>query len=156
MAAATPTQPTAFVTDALLRKSVVVCQALGKQGVHVSVGSTTRLSPAFFSRFCRNTLVYPSPISQPDAFAETLLDYLRRKPYDVLIPTDDATLAVRARYRADFEQVTRLPIPDAPQLAYGLDKARVMQLAQRLGIPHPKTVFPTGGEHVAALLPKIQ
>src|SRR5215475_1986603 len=134
MSSAIQANGTAFVTDGLLRKSVVVCQSLGRHGVSVSAGSTTRFSPTFFSRHCRQTLVYPSPVSQPDAFAERLLDYLRKAPHDVLIPTDDASVAVCARYRADFERVTRLPLPDAPQLAYGLDKARVMQLAERLGI----------------------
>src|SRR5215216_7408820 len=133
---------TAFVTDGLLRKSVVVGQSLGRHGVSVSAGSTTRLSPAFFSRYSHKTLIYPSPVTQPEAFAERLLEYLRREPHDVLIPTDDASLAVTARYRSDFERVTRLPVPDASQLAYGLDKARVMQLAERLGIPHPTKRLP--------------
>src|SRR5262245_9682426 len=97
---------TAFVTDGLLRKSVVVCQSLGRRGVSVSAGSTTRLSPTFFSRYCRQTLVYPSPVAQPVAFAERLLDHLRRTPHDVLIPTDDAALSVCARYRRDLERHT--------------------------------------------------
>lgn len=151
MTTATQANERAFVTDGLLRKSVVVCQSLGRHGVNVSAGSTTRLSPTFFSRHCRNTLVYPSPVTQPAVFAERMLDYLGREPHDVLIPTDDASLSVIARYRTDFERVTRLPLPDAPQLAYGLDKARVMQLAERLGIPHPTTRLPATSDEVAAL-----
>src|SRR2546427_12983031 len=107
MAIATQANGTAFVTDGLLRKSVVVAQSLGGHGVSVSAGSTTRLSPTFFSRHTRKTLVYPSPVTQPVAFAEGLLDYLSRDPHDVLIPTDDASLAVIARYRSEFERVTR-------------------------------------------------
>jgi predicted ATP-grasp superfamily ATP-dependent carboligase len=145
----------AFVTDGLLRKSVVVGQSLGKHGVSVSAGSTTRLSPAFFSRHSDKTLVYPSPVTQPVAFAERLLEYLRREPHDVLIPTDDASLAVSARYRSDFEQVTRLPLPGAAQLAYGLDKARLMQLAERLGIPHPTTLLPASVDEVASLAARM-
>jgi predicted ATP-grasp superfamily ATP-dependent carboligase len=148
MSSTTQANGTAFVTDGLLRKSVVVCQSLGRHGVSASAGSTTRLSPAFFSRHCQKTLVYPSPVSQPAAFADRLLDYLRKEPHDVLIPTDDATLAVCGRYRSDFERVTRLPLPDASQLVYGLDKSRVMQLAERLGIPHPTTLLPAGVDEV--------
>jgi len=156
MAIATLANGAAFVTDGLLRKSVVVAQSLGGHGLSVSAGSTTRLSPTFFSRHVRNTLVYPSPVSQPVAFVERLLEYLRREPHDVLIPTDDASLAVIARYRSDFERVTRLPLPDAPQLAYGLDKARVMQLAERLGIPHPTTRLPANSNEVAAFADEIR
>jgi predicted ATP-grasp superfamily ATP-dependent carboligase len=132
----------AFVTDALLRKSVVVCQSLGRQGIDVAAGSTTRLSPAFFSRHCRHQLVYPSPKERPDAFIQVMLDYLRRHPHDVLLPTDDATLQVCSRYRTDLERLTRLPFPEPAQLAYGLDKAPTMKLAERLGIPHPRTMLP--------------
>jgi predicted ATP-grasp superfamily ATP-dependent carboligase len=131
----------AFVTDGLLRKSVVACQSLGRRGVDVAVGSTTRLAPALFSRYCRQRLVYPSPIAQPDAFVAVLLDYLGRHRHDILLPSDDVTLALISRHREAFERVTHVPIPDAGQLAYGLDKARAMLLAERLGIPYPRTAF---------------
>ncbi|HLZ30811.1 MAG TPA: ATP-grasp domain-containing protein [Chloroflexota bacterium] len=151
MVRASSAKGSAFVTDALLRKSVVVCQSLGRRGVNVSAGSTTRLSPAFFSRYCRESVVYPSPRTQPGAFVDRLLEYLRRQPHDVLLPTDDATLTAVSAHRTDFEQLTRVPIPNAPQLAYGLDKARVMQLAEQLGIPHPKTLLPTRADDAADL-----
>src|SRR5262245_55977159 len=121
-----------FVTDGLLRKSVVVCQSLGRQGVGGTVGGTTRLAPGFFYRYARERMIYPSPVTEPDAFVSTLLDYLRRKPHDVLLPTDDATLALIAHHREAFEAVTHVPIPDSGRLVYGLDKARLMLLAQHL------------------------
>jgi predicted ATP-grasp superfamily ATP-dependent carboligase len=133
----------AFVTDALLRKSVVVCQALGRQGIDVAAGSTTRLSPAFFSRYCRGQLLYPSPVTRPAEFVQTLLEYLRRHYHPVLLPMDDASLAVIAAHRTEFERVTHVPIPPREQLAYGLDKAPAMRLARKLGIAHPRTALPT-------------
>jgi predicted ATP-grasp superfamily ATP-dependent carboligase len=145
----------AFVTDALLRKSVVVCQSLGRQGIDVAAGSTTRLSPAFFSRHCREQLIYPSPKDSPDAFIQVMLDYLRRHPHDVLLPTDDVTLAVCSGYRNELDRLTRLPFPEPDQLVYGLDKAPTMQLAERLGIPHPRTLFPRSGEEAASLAGRL-
>jgi predicted ATP-grasp superfamily ATP-dependent carboligase len=141
----------AFVTDGLLRKSVVVCQSLGRRGVDVTVGSTTRLSPAFFSRFCRRHVVYPSPLAQPGAFVETLLRYLGRHRQDVLLPTDDATLRVISDHRDAFERVTHVPIPEPHRLAFGLDKARAMLLAERLGIPHPRTAPVRGPKEARAV-----
>jgi predicted ATP-grasp superfamily ATP-dependent carboligase len=135
-----------FVTDGLLRKSLVVCQSLGRRGVDVAVGSTTRLSPAFFSRYCRERVLYPCPRESPDAFAETVLDYLRRDRHPVLLPTDDATLRVVSRYRRDFERLTHAPVPEPDRLAYGFDKAMTTRLAGRLGIPHPATTFPRSAE----------
>jgi predicted ATP-grasp superfamily ATP-dependent carboligase len=131
-----------FVTDALLRKCVVVCHALSQCGVDVATGGTTRLSPGFFSRHGRRYLVYPTPEEQPERFIELLVTYLRRRSHEMVFPVDDATIAVCARFREDLERVTRLPLPSAEHLRYGLDKAPLMLLAEKLGIPHPKTVLP--------------
>jgi predicted ATP-grasp superfamily ATP-dependent carboligase len=146
----------AFVTDALLRKSVVVCQSLGRRGIEVVAGGTTRHSPTFYSRYCDQSVVYPCPVRAPEQFVEHILDYLRRNPQDVLLPTDDATLALVATHRDDFERVTHVPIPSSEQLAYGLDKAPVMRVAARLGIPHPRTLLPANEAEVRALAERLQ
>jgi predicted ATP-grasp superfamily ATP-dependent carboligase len=135
-----------FVTDGLLRKSVVVCQSLGRRGVDVAVGSTTPLSPAFFSRYCRERVLYPCPRRDPDGFAEAALEYLRRARQPVTLPTDDATLQAVSRHRRDFERVTHVPVPEPDRLAYGFDKGLTTRLAARLGIPHPATTFPRSPE----------
>lgn len=140
-----------FVTDALLRKSVVVCQSLGRRGIDVTAGSTTRLSPAFFSRHCRRRVIYPCPRSAPDQFVEMMLDYLRRNRHAMLFPTDDVTVLLVSRYRDLFERVTHVPIPSPEQIVYGLDKARTMRLAASLQIPHPRTVYPESAEAAAGL-----
>ena len=95
----------------------------------------------------------PRPIGRATRVMVTEYDLPRKQiqPHDVLLPTDDATLTAISANRADFERLIRLPIPNAPQLAYGLDKARVMQLAEQLGIPHPKTLLPSRADEVADL-----
>ena len=144
-----------FVTDALLRKSVVVAQSLGRKGIDVTCGSSTRLSPAFFSRYCKNRVIYPSPETRPDAFVDMMLDHLRKHPQDVLFPTDDVTLKLFSRHHEDFEKVTHIPIPTPDQVAYGLDKARAMQIANMLGIPHPRTVFPNSADDAEFLVQNL-
>jgi predicted ATP-grasp superfamily ATP-dependent carboligase len=131
-----------FVTDALLRKSVAVCQSLGRQGIDVAAGSSTRLSPAFLSRYCRERVIYPSPESRPDDFVEMMLGFLHRNAHNVVLPADDATLRLFSRYHEHFDRVTHLPIPTPDRLSYALDKARTMSLADRLGISHPRTAHP--------------
>jgi predicted ATP-grasp superfamily ATP-dependent carboligase len=140
-----------FITDALLRKSVAVCQSLGRQGIDVTAGSTTHLSPAFFSRYCRDRVIYPSPDSRPDDFVDMMLDYLHRNTHNVVFPTDDATLSLFSRYHEQFERVTHVPTPTPDRLSYALDKARTMILADRLGIPHPRTVFPRSADEAHRL-----
>lgn len=130
-----------FVTDAALRRSVVICQALSAHGIEVTVGGSSRLSPGFLSRYTRHSLVYPSPIDDPEAFTQTLLKYLRRNSHALLLPLDDPTVAVCAQFREDFERVTHVPLPTSEQLRYGLDKAPLMELAEQLGLPHPRTVL---------------
>lgn len=142
---------TVFVTDALLRKSVVVSQSLGRRGVDVTCGSSTRFSPAFFSRFCKRRMRYAAPETHPDAFVDDLLSYLDANRHDVLLPTDDLTLKLIADHHDSFASLTSVPIPDVDLLAYGLDKARLSQVADHLDIPHPRTVYPDRADQVDRL-----
>ena len=41
-----------FVTDGFWRKTLAAVRALGRAGVRVTVGESTYLAPAFFSRCC--------------------------------------------------------------------------------------------------------
>jgi len=84
-----------------------------------------------------------------------LLDYLRRRQHDVLIPTDDATLRLISRHEDEFERLTHVPIPSPEQLAYGLDKSKAMALAEAAGVPHPRTVYPRDADAAAALRSEI-
>ena len=133
----------AFLPDAISPRALAICRSLGRQGVHVTCADETAFNLAFFSRYCRARTIYPSPLHSPRDFVEHLLDYLTRYPQDCIIPVKEESLDAILANRDEFEQLTRLPFPPTPIFQICRDKNRTMELAARMGIPHPRTVLPT-------------
>jgi predicted ATP-grasp superfamily ATP-dependent carboligase len=140
-----------FLTDALLRKTLVTGRALGKQGIKVTIGGSSRLSPAFFSKHCHSKMLYPNPIHKPEAFVEKIVYYLKKHPHDVLLPTDDLTLLLLSEKRQELESIIRVPFPSRNTLEYGLDKSKATALVSTLGVPLPRTYYPKNAEDVGKI-----
>lgn len=128
-----------FVTDGFWRKTLAAVRALGRAGVRVTVGESTYLAPAFFSRYCHARVRTPSPVLQPQDYLDFLEEYLSRHPHEVLLPMEEATLLLLARYYDRFERLTRLPTSDYQTLELARDKLQVLQRADALSIPIPQT-----------------
>ncbi len=136
-----PIRPWVFATDGHWRKSLAAVRSLGERGISVSVGESTRLATACFSRYCRRAVVYPSPVQNPSGFLDFLRDELMRHPYQMLLPMEEETLRLLAGHRTDFSGLTYLPIVTSRQLELARDKGKVIQLASSLGIPTPATWY---------------
>jgi predicted ATP-grasp superfamily ATP-dependent carboligase len=130
-----------FITDGHWRKSLAAVRGLGLRRVAVTVGESTWLATAAFSRYCTRRVVYPSVLYRPDEFLAFLLDDLRRHPRRLLLPMEDATILLAARHRDLLERHTCVPVVEAKTLALAQRKDEVLRLAQRLGIPTPRTWF---------------
>jgi hypothetical protein len=61
-----------FVTDGYWRKTLAAVRALGRAGLKVTVGESTYLAPAFFSRYCHTRIRTPSPVLQPSGYLDFL------------------------------------------------------------------------------------
>ena len=127
-----------FLTDGEQRSALAVTRALGRAGVPVTVGETERPSLAGSSRYCRTALRYPSPMREPEKFADFLAHEMQRGGYRVLIPMTDVTTQLVADMR---EQLLPglAPIPSSAQVHLAQDKSEVLHIAQDLGINCPAT-----------------
>jgi predicted ATP-grasp superfamily ATP-dependent carboligase len=130
-----------FITDGHWRKSLAATRALGRQGIHVTVGETTRLATAAFSKYCRRAVIYPSPLLQPQAFVARLDKLLSQHVYEMLIAMEDQTLDLITRNRDQFARLTYLPMGTNTQLRTARRKDKVLKLAASLGIPIPQTWY---------------
>ena len=139
-----------FLTDGVIRRTLAAARALGKEGVPVTCGEATSANLTFFSRYCQTRFVYPSPRKRPEAFVAALLEYLTQNPHEVLLPMEQDTLDIILSHRADFEAVTKLPFVDNATYRVFRDKAQTIKLAEKIGIPHPKTVFHQNPNNLAA------
>ncbi len=128
-----------FITDGHWRKSLAAVRALGRNGVAVAVGESTRLATAAFSKYCSRTVVYPSPLNSPEEFLNFLRKELSRRAYQMLLPMEDETLTLLSQHRSEFSRLTYLPIVSSEKLHFSRSKDKILQLAEKKGIPTPKT-----------------
>lgn len=128
-----------FVTDGYWRKTLAAVRALGRRGVRVTVGESTYLAPALFSRYCHCRVRTPSPVLQPSQYLDFLETYLKRHPHHVLMPMEEDTLLLLARNRERFQKITSLPCAAHHHLLFARDKLKVLRRAADLDIPIPKT-----------------
>ena len=128
-----------FVTDGYWRKTLAAVRALGRRGVQVTVGESTYLAPALFSRYCHCRVRTPSPVLQPSQYLDFLETYLKRHPHHVLMPMEEDTLLLLARNRERFQNITSLPCAAHHHLLFARDKLKVLRRAEDLDIPIPRT-----------------
>jgi len=122
-----------FVTDAQQRKAVPIVRALGRRGVQVVAGDSTRWSMAFFSKYCLDWVVYPSPTENPDLFLEWLIDHLRRNHYDALFPIDERTLGPVTCHLDELREYTAVPVVDRLTYMKARDKGQTIRIALEMG-----------------------
>jgi len=145
-----------FLTDGHWRKSLAAVRALGAHGVRVTVGESTRLATATFSKYCSRAVVYPSPLSNPSEFINFIERELSQRSYQMLIPMEDETMILISRYRSELSRWTYLPVPSYQKLQFVQNKANVLKLAERNGIPIPKTWYINDISTLNSLKDKLQ
>ncbi len=130
-----------FITDGHWRKSLAAVRALGRMGLSVTVGESTRLMTAAFSRYCNRAVVYPSPLNSPAEFLTFLSQELRGNAYQMLLPMEEESLELISRHHSEFSRWTYVPIVSHDRLQVARRKDKILRLSEKLGIPIPKTWY---------------
>ncbi len=139
-----------LVLNAALRQSLVAVRSLGRRGLQVAAAGRHRNTPALSSRWCRQGVVFP-PEEALEAYLAALEAWLERAGAQVLIASNDATIALLRLHRARLEPRVRLALASEPVLAIAINKERTLEVAQRLGlrVPHQMVVREVGDVPVA-------
>lgn len=139
-----------LVTDAGRGSAIAFLRSLGRKGWHVIAADSDRRSTGFRSRFTAERFVYPAPQKSPRAFVESLHEFLRTRPVDLVIPVTDECIHPLAHARARFEGLTKLAIASDRALATVTDKRATLELARELGVPVPETRVVTARSEACA------
>lgn len=135
-----------LVTDGNERAALAVTRALGREAIEVIVGAETQRSLASASRYCRESVSYPSPYQDPQGFVNALLDVVRKQRVDALFPVSDIAMHVIGPEKTRFAGYTHIPTPDAETFSEISDKYRLMQQAVAQGVAIPETLFVPDGQ----------
>jgi predicted ATP-grasp superfamily ATP-dependent carboligase len=133
--------PRVFITDGHWRKTLAVVRSLGRRGLEVTVGESSRVATALFSKYCSRRVAYPSVRRHPEAFLTFLRKELTKRTYDMLIPMEEETLLLLARHKDELITLTQLPIPPYQDIRNVRDKGWLLRYASEEGIPIPRTFW---------------
>ncbi len=123
-----------------MRNSLAIIRSLGKAGLHVTAGEETRFATGMFSKYCKDTIVYPNP-KNTEKFTDFLLKKVKENDYEVVFPVTDATVVPLVKQKKLFSKYTIIPFPDYNIFIKALDKGKTIKAAIENNIPCPKTYF---------------
>jgi D-aspartate ligase len=127
-----------------------IVRSLGRRGIPTCV-ITEEWESTTSSRYAQRSLRWP--LLDDEERVQWLIDLSMRSRFDqwVLFPHSDELTALIARHHSRLNGVFRLTTPDWGSLRWAYDKRMTYQLAERLGVDSPWTVFPSGADDLAAL-----
>ena len=130
---------TVFITDGQWRKTLAAVRALGREGFIVWVGDKWKLSTSFFSKYCKRKVVYPDPVKYHEKFRQFMLDFISSERPDVTIPADDETVKFFSKNKNVLQEYTKIPVANYETIELANNKAEIIRIAKKIGIPIPKT-----------------
>lgn len=144
-----------LVTDGDNRAALAVTRSLGRLGHEVVVAERRSPSLAQASRYCADSVVYPDPGLNEDAFIRSLATQVRGRGIEVLIPISEITTSLVTARRACFEPACQVPFADFAAIDRASDKVEVVRLAERLGVPVPATFVLEDPASLRSCLPQV-
>ena len=137
-----------LILDASYKQSLRSVRSLGRAGLRIALGESVdectfpRPLSAFRSKYSACNLVLPSYVSEPMAFAERVLEFVREHHTRVVLPTGDASIAAIAPHRGELARLgCTLAVAADAALEIANDKARTLELADKLGIAYPRSIL---------------
>lgn len=129
-----------LVTDVEERASLAACRGLAWAGYEISGVSAARPAAGHWSRSCSHRLRLPDPRVDQSGFVAGLELALRRNEHAVLLMGSDVSTFVVSEQRERLELLTRIGLPDRVAVRTSLDKVRLLEAAQTVGLRSPPSI----------------
>ena len=118
---------------------------------YINFDSYNLVTCTYFSKYSNGNFLYPSPQTQSLEFIKSILDYVKKKRHQVLIPMHSEETYLLAKHRSKFLKHIKLPLHDYKIISSVDDKSKVIELAKKLNVPYPKTYSPSSIKEVKEL-----
>ncbi len=144
-----------LVTNAHHRLAYYTARCLAKHSIEVTCASEFPLATCFFSRYCNDHFTYPSPWTNPDQFVEKIIEEIKKRDIEVLMPVHREGY-VLAKYKDQLDQHINFPHPTYPQIIAVNDKARLIETANKAEIRIPETAIPNNLDQIEEIKTQLQ
>jgi predicted ATP-grasp superfamily ATP-dependent carboligase len=129
-----------LLTDADDRSTLAAARALVAAGHRVHVVGPRRWSLAGVARGVHGERVVVDPCQDGAAYVAGLVELIRRRRIEVLIPTTDAAMAAVLAHRSTLPPALLLPVPSADAYQTASDKRAILAEAAAVGLAVPESI----------------
>ncbi len=140
--------------DANQRSALAVIRSLGRRGLTIVAADTATNSLGAASRYTSYSTLYANPATSAAAFVRDIVAMVERLSIDTVIPATDLTTMLLAS-QPNLSKIVHLTAPQRASYENLTDKARLMELAGRLGILVPTTQIATTAAAASAAAHEI-
>ncbi len=143
-----------LVTDGEYKHALGIVRSLGRQGHQVSVLVQRQRALAARSKFCSGVEVVPELTIEN--FADVVSRVLERTKYDLLMPVGFGSTLAAARHKEKLTKLTHVEVAEASKIKFAADKKLVREMALRLGLHAPASIYPSSAEEAEELAGKLE
>ena len=123
-----------------------VIRALGPHSCHIIAASYNRTDFAHVSRYVSESVRLPHPYHEEKAFVGYLMEKGPEWNGAFIIETEDVAAVALSRNKDRLSRYYKIASADWPVLKFFVDKQETYALAEKCGVPHPKTFTPASME----------
>ena len=119
--------------------ALTIVRSLGKKGIDVTAAASKKRALAFYSKYCKNKVVYPPPESCAERFLQKMLELVKNGNHEVLFTLGSPEMDIISRNRDRFIPHVNIPLVDHETLMKAKDKGQILKIAMENDVPCPKT-----------------
>ncbi|HDD43470.1 MAG TPA: hypothetical protein ENG63_01215 [Candidatus Desulfofervidus auxilii] len=117
-----------------------IIRSLGKENVLVYSAGPGKIQLSFYSKYISKKFILP--FSPEERFIERLFYILKKNPeIKYLIAISERNITVLNKYRSELQKYVKPLFPPQEIMEYALNRRKTNEVAQKLGIPIPQTIF---------------
>lgn len=139
-------RPRVLVIEAQAKAAIPALESLARGGLFVVAASEKRHHSGFWSRYCHEKHVYPSPRKHKAEFQRWLLDFLDRGNIAMLFSLGHYGAPAVSEIQDEVRARTQFLGPDHATFMAAYAKISTMRTALSAGVPIPDSWFPEDHE----------
>ena len=135
--------------------ALAVTRSLGRKGIYVAMVSYDRHQIGSYSRYVKEFQAIPDPLEEENGLYNLLMSKAPKWKGAIVIPTDDFYVDILSKKKAELSKNYVVAAADRPAIQIIQNKRSSYDLALRLNIPAPKSLFPENLENVSELAKNV-
>ncbi len=128
-----------LVLDAHMKNSLAVVRSIGRGGHYVISGGFGKTDQAFYSKYCKQKMLYHNPKINEDIFIDDIINFINNYKVDVLIPIGISTCVAVSKNKQKLSKYVKLAVADYNIFKIAHDKSKTLEAARKVGVPIPKS-----------------